>query len=326
MQYNRANVKRILISSVLILTVLVIALPVGAQTGTMLAVDPAQGNLALAGTTQIRLLVIDGVDINAFDISIEYDANLLSLASWSFGDYLSNLAVVYKVDQPGTFRLACTQLATAAVSGNGILLNIVFRGENLGTSAITIIKADLAHSQGNLTHPSVLNGVLTVINEPTATATTTLTPQPTATYTPATSSTPVNTPTKSPTMTYTPTRTFTSGVETPIPSKTQDPLAVTTPTEVVPVDETGEVQQTPAVATEESEVDNGETGTQENPEPGLTLVTNNGVDDQPIPPDGNSGSNIVFWLLLIGGIILLAVLVYLVIRNKQKEKHKLIEY
>lgn len=302
-------------------------LPVGAQTGTVLAVDPAQGSVALTDTAQINLAVTNGNNIMAYDITIEYNQNLLSLVSWSHGEYLSNLAVVYKVEEPGSFHLACTQLATAPVSGDGILLNLVFQGENLGSSAITISQAEFADGLGNLSNPSLTNGVLTVSNEPIVTPTSTFTPILTPTKSPTAYLTPVNTPTKSPTMTQTPTQTLTSSVETPIVTATEDPITELTSTTDGAVDITSEMTPVSITATQEGDANKAGTETQENHKPGLTLASdqNDGEDNQSIPAE-NPGKNALFWLLLIGGIILLVVLVFLAIKKNQKGKNKLVEY
>ena len=175
-------------------------MPVLAQGGTVLAVDPAQASVPVNGQREIHLLVTGADNLNAFDVQVEYDANLLSLAKWEFGDLLSNLAVVKRDDLPGSFRLVATQLATPGVSGDGVLLKLFFSGEQTGTSAITITKAEFARSEGGLSLPQLEHGSMTVIPaQPTATATRT----PTATTTLAPTATATRTPTATPTATRT---------------------------------------------------------------------------------------------------------------------------
>ncbi len=175
-------------------------MPVLGQGGTVLAVDPAQASVEVNGQREIHLLVTGADNLNAFDVQVEYDANLLSLAKWEFGDLLSNLAVVKRDDLPGSFRLVATQLATPGVSGDGVLLKLFFSGEQTGTSAITITKAEFARSEGGLSLPQLEHGSMTVIPaQPTATATRT----PTATATLAPTATATRTPTATPTATRT---------------------------------------------------------------------------------------------------------------------------
>ena len=116
-------------------------MPVLAQGGTVLAVDPAQASVEVNGQREIHLLVTGADNLNAFDVQVEYDSELLTLVRWEFGGLLSNLAVVKRDDLPGSFRLVATQLATPGVSGDGVLLKLFFSGEQTGTSPITIMIA-----------------------------------------------------------------------------------------------------------------------------------------------------------------------------------------
>ena len=174
-----------------------LALPVMAQGGTVLAVDPAQASVEVNGQREIHLLVTGAENLNAFDVQVEYDSALLSLTKWEFGDLLSNLAVVKRDDLPGSFRLVATQLATPGVSGDGVLLKLTFSGKLTGSSAITITKAEFARSEGGLSLPELEHGTMTIIPaQPTATptrtptATATLAPSQTLTLTPTRTATP----------------------------------------------------------------------------------------------------------------------------------------
>jgi hypothetical protein len=106
-----------------------LALPVMAQGGTVLAVDPAQASVEVNGQREIHLLVTGAENLNAFDVQVEYDSALLSLTKWEFGDLLSNLAVVKRDDLPGSFRLVATQ-RDSGVSGDGVLLKLNFSGND----------------------------------------------------------------------------------------------------------------------------------------------------------------------------------------------------
>jgi hypothetical protein len=125
--------------------------PARAQPETVVQVTPETAEAAVGATTAFSLEVLEGVDVNAYDVTITYDPAVAALVSWSQGDYLSNLAQVYKVDEPGRLRLVFTQLATPPVSGDGVLLNLVFRGAAAGTSPVTIESLDFAGSNGSPT-------------------------------------------------------------------------------------------------------------------------------------------------------------------------------
>jgi len=152
-----------------------------AQTETVIAIDPENSQVPIASQVQIDLSVANGLNINAFDVIIEYDADYLQFEGWVNGDMLSNVAVVKKVDDPGLFQLVCTQLATPPVSGDGILITLIFYTEALGTTNLEITKAEFADSSGNLSIPLRRGGSITIENTPTATGTNT--PTSTATNT-----------------------------------------------------------------------------------------------------------------------------------------------
>ncbi len=144
-------------------TFLPLILSASGQGGTVLAVDPAQSSVEVNGQREISLLVSDADNLNAFDVQVEYNGDLLTLVKWEFGDLLSNLAVVKRDDLPGSFRLVATQLATPGVSGDGVLLKLTFSGKLEGSSAINITKAEFARSEGGLSLPELQNGNITII-------------------------------------------------------------------------------------------------------------------------------------------------------------------
>lgn len=187
--------------------------PVRASDGTILAVDPAATSVPLGNQTQLELIVIGGVKVNAFDVTVHYDSARLALASWAHGDYLKDLSCVYTLNQPGVLQLACTQIARPGVNGDGALLKLVFDTTQLGLADVTIAKAEFADSQGVKSYPERQHGVVDVqnipvyTNTPTATRTPTATHTSTLTHTPEPTLTATNPPTFTPTMTYTVTAT-----------------------------------------------------------------------------------------------------------------------
>ena len=171
------------------------ALPARAQSSTTLSVTPADSEVLLNDTTTIRLYVTGGVEINAFDVAITYNSQKLTLDSWTYGNYLSGLARVYLVNQPGEFRVAATQLAKPGVSGEGTLLIFNFKGVSGGVSPITITAATLVSTGGTSITPALEHGTLTVVLpvEP-PTETPIPTPVPSATSMPTPMPTEVSSP------------------------------------------------------------------------------------------------------------------------------------
>jgi outer membrane biosynthesis protein TonB len=195
-----------LITAVLILLAGFIPLDTArAQGETLLAVIADVSHVPAGNQVFFRLEVTDGLDVNAFDVSVAYDEEKLELSSWEFGGYLSNLSLVYKEDEdPGVLRLAATQIATPAVSGDGVLLELVFTAKDTGTAIVEVTDVEFADQGGVLTSPDCEPGEVLVTNDPTYTATPTNTSTPTKTTDPASKGTQTPTRTKTPTKTRTP--------------------------------------------------------------------------------------------------------------------------
>jgi len=207
-----------------------------AQSAPLLQAIPAVENVPAGNQVLFRFEVTDGIAVNAFDVSIAYDDEKLELTSWEYGAYLSNLSAVYEEEQTGFFRLAATQLATPPVSGGGVLLVLFFTAKAPGTALVDITEAMFADPVGNLSYPECQSGEVIVTNDPTYTATPTLTPTststPTRTHTarPTSTKTPTQTHTARPTSTRTPTVTITpSRTHTASPTNTRTPTVTITP-------------------------------------------------------------------------------------------------
>lgn len=137
-----------------------------AQSRPTLSVTPADSDLIWNDTRTVRLYVTAGENVNAFDVTVHYDPAILELTSWSTGNYLANLWKVYQVNTPGVFRLACTQLASPGKSGDGDLLDLVFRGAANGISAIALADAQFSDPQGRSIDPTRVDGRLWVHADP----------------------------------------------------------------------------------------------------------------------------------------------------------------
>ena len=187
------------------------AVPARAQTGPRLSVQPPESQVPVGNDLSIDLVVTNGVDVNAFDVTVTYDPNVLTLKDWAFGDYLSNLAVVSQVNQPGSLRVAATQLARPPVSGDGALLTLNFRAQAAGVSPVTITRAEFASGTGAKTEPERVNGTVMALVAPTFTPTVTVTATPTRTPTPLPTVTLTSMPTATAATIFTPTSMATTG-------------------------------------------------------------------------------------------------------------------
>lgn len=290
------------------------------QSDTTLSVFPAQSNVAVTELSQISIAVSDGQNIMAYDIVIEYDADVLSLVDWVHGDYLSNLAVVYKVETPGLFHLACTQLATPPVSGSGTLFTLNFYAKILGTTQVTITNAEFADSYGNLTTPALENGAVTVeyASTTTSTSTNTNTPvtiptstltqtAPSAQATATSTQLPTNLPTSLPiTSTQIPARAATA---TPLPNMTYATSQTLTTNETLNLSQ----KQTATANINLSATPIIVIGEIEGPTQGQ-------VESIPII-ENNASGDLWLWVLLVSILVILVVFVVVYIRRRRALKN-----
>ena len=225
----------------ILIAVLVMLIAIGgrmpaasAQNSTVLTFDPDLISVPLGNQVQLELWVLEGVDINAFDIELEYDPDVLALASWSYGDFLKQLSQVMLINEPGQFRLVATQMAQPEASGKGVLLNFTFNTVALGETPIDLINGQLSDGQGNSTFPALEDALVRVVNEPTYTPTATNTPIPTALPTATPTQTPTSTPAQTSLPTTLPTATYTQA-PTSTPAQTYIPTTLPTATSTQPL-------------------------------------------------------------------------------------------
>lgn len=215
MKQKSSFIRNLIFFLILIVSLSLAFKPAAAQGAAVLAVAPAQVDLPLGEQFVIELTVTNGVAVNAFDIKLTYDQGRLSLKSWAHGGYLSALSCVNEIKSPGLLELDCTQLGQDEVSGDGVLLELVFNTLALGTADVTLEEAVFVDAGGLQTQPERASGVVNVQNLPTWTQTPTQTATPTRTST------------------ATVTQTATQVVETPKavdPSPTHTPSLAPSPT------------------------------------------------------------------------------------------------
>lgn len=167
-----------------------------AQSGTVLDLLPSTTSIAQDATVAVTVNVRNGIDLNAYDLTILYDPEIVSLESWSHGPFFTNLALIVNENTPGQLHLAATQLASSSVTGDGVLLNLEFQGILPGISTLLFQDVELATKNGGLVIPSLQSAIITVTTvtavsvTPLPTGSTAKTP--TQTNTPAPTSAPAN--------------------------------------------------------------------------------------------------------------------------------------
>ena len=217
---------------------------VNAGSGAQLSITPGAVNLDSSGTTTLTVEVSNGRNLNAYDLTILYDEEVIVLETWSHGGYLSNLVVIKQVNQPGSLRLVCTQIATPGVSGDGTLVSLVFRAFNAGRSDVVLSDVKLSTSNSESVIPSLFGAIVTVSDNaaptltmtsiPTFTPTTTFTKVPTITATLPSLAAPTKTRTLAVMATTPPNRTATglspsAFTSTPVGIFATDPTSLVVP-------------------------------------------------------------------------------------------------
>jgi hypothetical protein len=144
-----------------------ISRPVRAQTGTLLSVQPPETTLLLNSQSgvydvDVQIVVSDVLNLTAFDLTITYNPDHVTLTGWSLGTFLKNLHCVVNSQSPGIFRRACTQLASDGVDGTGVLLNLNFTANIPGETAITIENGTLTNKIPQFIPLDIQHGAVSV--------------------------------------------------------------------------------------------------------------------------------------------------------------------
>ena len=135
-------------------------------TGPWVYFSPDPSYIYIDGTNQVTvdIMVREVVDINAFDIKVNFDPNIVSMVSYEFGGFLKSVACTNEFIQPESLRLVCTQLGEQGQSGTGSLFRITFRGVTEGISELEITKVNLIKWNGYLYTPGKTDGTLNVVD------------------------------------------------------------------------------------------------------------------------------------------------------------------
>jgi len=136
-----------------------------AQTTTLsFSPDPANIYLNTSNSVVVDMPITNGVMINAFDIILTYDATVARLTGWVSGGYLDVTGgCLIDINNPGYFRLVCTQLNKPGANGNGILLKLTFTGTGFGSTPIVFTKAQLSNKDAQSVFPTTTNGLINTL-------------------------------------------------------------------------------------------------------------------------------------------------------------------
>ena len=138
--------------------------PAAAQTGTTVFFSPNPANVYINGTNSqvVDLRIADAVNLNSFDIILDYDASVATIQSWTHGGFFENLMCIRQENTPGHLWIVCVQTASTPKSGNGSVLKLTFQGVGVGSTPITFTQARFSNKDSQPVWPSVTNGTLNV--------------------------------------------------------------------------------------------------------------------------------------------------------------------
>lgn len=144
--------------------------PAAAQTGTTVYFLPDPANVYLNGTNSqvVEVWVGDAVELNAFDITVEYDPAIGNLVSWTTGNFLEiSTGNCFQHPQhpitPGYFQIICTQFAKPLKTGSGALLKLTFSGLRNDSTDLTLPHPAFSAGTPLVTiYPTPTNGTLNV--------------------------------------------------------------------------------------------------------------------------------------------------------------------
>lgn len=195
---------------------------VHAQQQVIVWFDPMDAQVNAGETTTVKLIVDAQNAVGGFDLTFEYDPNVVLLESWKYGGFLTKLSALKNEATPGRLWLVSVQLGVPPVTGAGVLLEFTLRGVAPGTSALTFTQVKFADASGVQYDAGETVGAISVVAGPVPTATLTLAPTATLTLVPTQAPTATARP-----ATQAPTATRTS---IPIPQPTSTPQVQSTAT------------------------------------------------------------------------------------------------
>ena len=150
--------------------------PAAAQTSTTVYFSPDPATVYLNGSNSqvVDLMIADAVDLNSFDIIVDYDASVASIQSRTHGGFFENLQCIRQENNPGHLWIVCVQTASTPKNGNGSVLKLTFRGTGAGTTPITFTQARFSNKDSQSVWPAYTNGTFNATYDPAIIKPTTL--------------------------------------------------------------------------------------------------------------------------------------------------------
>ena len=127
--------------------------------------DPSFIYINAANEVTVNVMLRDAVNISGFDVRVNFNPSFVSLESFAFGDFLTDVACSNQVIGTDYIRLVCGQLgAQPGRSGTGSLISLVFSGVAEGISPLAFGRVALSTADFIEVLPGKTDGTLNVVN------------------------------------------------------------------------------------------------------------------------------------------------------------------
>jgi len=136
------------------------------ETGPWIYFSPDPSYIYINGSNRVtvQVMIREAVDINTFDVKVNFDPSKVTLESYAYGDFLKEIICVIEIEEVDSLWLSCTQMAQPGQSGTGSLFQMVFQGVAEGTTPLTLTRAFLGNKNDEYVYPGTTDGTLNVVN------------------------------------------------------------------------------------------------------------------------------------------------------------------
>ncbi len=126
--------------------------------------DPSYIYMDDTNQASVAVMIRDAVDINVFDVQVNFDPSKVTLVSYEVGDFLKETLCFIRKKEANFLWLACTQNAQPGQNGTGILFTMHFQGVTEGSTPLELTRAFLGNKNDEDVVPGTTNGTLNVVN------------------------------------------------------------------------------------------------------------------------------------------------------------------
>ena len=127
--------------------------------------DPSYIYINAANEVTVNVMIRDAEDISGFDVRVNFDPNIVSLESYAFGDFLTDVMCSNEVIGEDYIRLVCGQMGPLpGRNGSGSLVSLVFSGVSVGITPLAFGRVALSTSDFQEVLPGKTDGTLNVVD------------------------------------------------------------------------------------------------------------------------------------------------------------------